>query len=150
MGQSEVFSTVVFTLGPVAVSDTVVTTWGIMVLLALSGWLISRRLQTQPKKIQVIAEGIVSAVENAIEGAMPQYSKTVVPFIMALWIFLIGQPCRFDSRAAFTYTRLVAHRRTGVIGVLVGALVWYPYPRLEAVLATLPYSQPDIVAVSYH
>ena len=89
MGQSEVFSTVVFTLGPVAVSDTVVTTWGIMVLLALSGWLISRRLQTQPKKIQVIAEGIVSAVENAIEGAMPQYSKTVVPFIMALWIFLV-------------------------------------------------------------
>jgi len=89
MQESEVFSTVLFTLGPVEVTDTVVTTWGIMVVLALACWLISRHLQTQPKKIQVLAEGIVTAVEENIEAAMPQYSKAVVPFIMALWIFLV-------------------------------------------------------------
>ncbi len=89
MQESEVFSTVLFTLGPLEVTDTVVTTWGIMAVLALSGWLISRHLQTQPKKIQVLAEGIVTAVEENIEAAMPQYSKAVVPFIMALWIFLV-------------------------------------------------------------
>jgi F-type H+-transporting ATPase subunit a len=89
MQESEVFSTVLFTVGPLEVTDTVVTTWGIMAVLAIVGLLISRRLQTQPKKIQVLAEGIVTAVEDNIEAAMPSYSKAVVPFIMALWIFLV-------------------------------------------------------------
>lgn len=89
MQEPEVFSRVIFTLGPVEVSETVVTTWGIMLVLALFGWLVSRGLQTQPKKIQTMAEGIVTTVENAINAAMPQYSKPVVPFIMALWIFLV-------------------------------------------------------------
>ena len=89
MQESEVFSSVLFTLGPVEVTDTVVTTWGIMIVLALAGCVVSRHLQMQPKKIQVLAEGIVTAVENNIAAAMPQYSKVVVPFIMALWIFLV-------------------------------------------------------------
>jgi F-type H+-transporting ATPase subunit a len=89
MQETEVFSTVLFRLGPVEVTDTVVTTWGIMAVLALTGWLISRHLQAQPQKIQVLAEGIVTAVENTIEATMPQYAKAVVPFIMALWIFLV-------------------------------------------------------------
>ncbi len=89
MQDDEVFSTVLFSIGPVGVTDTVVTTWGIMAVLAFTGWLIRHRLQTQPKRLQVLAEGLVGAVENTIEAAMPQHSKTVVPFIMALWVFLV-------------------------------------------------------------
>ena len=89
MQDEEVFSTVLFSIGPVEVTDTVVTTWGIMAVLAFTGWLIRQRLQTQPKRLQVLAEGLVSAVESTIEAAMPQHSKTVVPFIMALWVFLV-------------------------------------------------------------
>ena len=87
--QSDVFSTVVFQIGPVQVTDTVVTTWGIMILLLFVSWLVSRSLQSQPRKFQAMAEGIVTTIENAIVAVMPQYHKQVTPFIMSLWVFLV-------------------------------------------------------------
>jgi len=70
-------------------TDTVVTTWGIMIFLLLICWLTSRSLQSQPGKIQAMAEGIATTIENAIIAVMPQYHKEVTPFIMTLWVFLV-------------------------------------------------------------
>ena len=87
--QSDVYSTVEFQLGQIQFTDTVITTWGIMIFLVLVCWLVKRSLQTQPKKIQTLAEGIVTAIENNIVAVMPQYHKQVTPFIMTLWVFLV-------------------------------------------------------------
>jgi F-type H+-transporting ATPase subunit a len=78
-----------FSLGPVTISNTVVTTWAIMALLGLFAWLLSRRLRMEPGPIQTAAEGIVSAIDNAIAAVAPEHSRRILPFIGTLWIFLV-------------------------------------------------------------
>lgn len=89
MKQTEVFSQVLFQIGPLAITDTVVTTWIIMALLALLGGLITRRLQHSPGMIQTVAEGIIVTIENTVQQVLQQYYKAVTPFIMSLWVFLV-------------------------------------------------------------
>ena len=89
MADPGVFASKVFSLGPLVITDTVVTTWGLMGALWLASWLVTRRLQEGPGLVQTIAEGIVSACEDAVRAVAPDDYRTFTPFIMALWIFLV-------------------------------------------------------------
>ncbi|WP_020680137.1 F0F1 ATP synthase subunit A [Marinobacterium rhizophilum] len=89
MADSEMFATVLFRLGPLEITGTVVTTWGIIVLLGLSARLLSRRLQLQPGPVQLLAEGIVTTIEDAIRTVAPDHVRLLMPFIASLWIFLV-------------------------------------------------------------
>lgn len=79
----------VFRIGPLAITDTVITTWAIMAGIGLTGWLVTRRLQLEPGPVQTLAEGIVSAIEEAIRGVSPGYVNPLLPFIGSLWIYLV-------------------------------------------------------------
>jgi len=76
-------------LGPVAITNTVVTTWIIMAVLWLFAWLLSRRLRIDPGPVQTAVEGIVSAFEEAIAAVAPEHSQRIMPFIASLWVFLV-------------------------------------------------------------
>lgn len=78
-----------FSLGPVSITITVVTTWAIMALLGLCAWLLSRRLRMEPGPVQTAVEGIVSAIDNAIAAVAPEHSQRILPFIGTLWVFLV-------------------------------------------------------------
>ena len=78
----------VLQLGPLGVTGTVVTTWGIMGLIGLLAWLVSRRLAIDPGPAQTAAEGLVCAVEEAVAAVSPQHLYRIMPFIGGLWIFL--------------------------------------------------------------
>jgi len=78
-----------FRLGSLAVSETIITTWCIMLLLVSSMWLITRRLSIQPSPLQAAAEGIISTIEAAITAVAPQHAKQLLPFIASLWIFIV-------------------------------------------------------------
>ena len=79
----------VFELGPVVITNTVVTTWLIMAVIWLFAWLMSRRLSIEPGPLQTAIEGIVSTIEDAIAEVAPQYSLRILPFVGSLWIFLV-------------------------------------------------------------
>ena len=89
MGQSDMLIQPVFTLGPVAVTSTVVTTWVIMALLWLLCWLVTRRLSIDPGPAQTALEGIVSTIEDAIAAVAYQHAGRLLPFIGSLWIYLV-------------------------------------------------------------
>jgi len=89
MADSEMFATVLFRLGPLEITGTVVTTWGIIALLGLAARLLSRRLQLQPGPVQLLAEGIVTTIEEAIRTVAPDHVRLLMPFIASLWIFLV-------------------------------------------------------------
>ncbi|WP_323844208.1 F0F1 ATP synthase subunit A [Microbulbifer magnicolonia] len=89
MRDGELFPTVVFSLGPLQVTGTVVTTWALIAALGLVAWLLSRRLQIQPGPVQTLAEGILGAAEDAIRAVAPDHVKLLLPFIATLWIFLV-------------------------------------------------------------
>jgi F-type H+-transporting ATPase subunit a len=79
----------VFELGPVVITNTVVTTWVIMAVLGLFAWFMSRRLQIEPGPLQTAVEGIVATIESAIAAVAPDQTQRIMPFIGSLWIFLV-------------------------------------------------------------
>lgn len=90
MQENAMFTGLVFQLGPLEVTGTVVTTWVIVVLLGLCAWLITRDLQTdRPGRLQTLAEGILNAAEDAIRAVAPDHVRLLLPFITTLWIFIV-------------------------------------------------------------
>lgn len=89
MTSNEITINTVFQLGPVAISNTVVTTWVIMALITVLAWLVSRRLQQNPGPLQTAVEGVVSTIESAIAEVAPEHTRYLLPFIGTLWIFLV-------------------------------------------------------------
>ncbi|MFA5719030.1 MAG: F0F1 ATP synthase subunit A [Desulfobulbaceae bacterium] len=79
----------IFSLGPLAITNTVVTTWVIMGLICLFVWIMHRRLRTEPGPVQTAVEGIVAAIEDAVAAVAPLHAGQIMPFVGTLWIFLI-------------------------------------------------------------
>src|SRR3990170_1152495 len=80
---------VLFYLGPLPVSETVATTWGLMLFMFLVAWLSTRRLKLDPGGWQVALEGIVGAIQDALAAVLPEHGVKILPFIATLWIFLV-------------------------------------------------------------
>jgi F-type H+-transporting ATPase subunit a len=76
-------------MGPLIITNTVVTTWGIMAVIWIISWLLSRRLCIEPSPFQTAIEGIVSSIEEAVTAISPQHARQIMPFIGTLWIFLV-------------------------------------------------------------
>jgi F-type H+-transporting ATPase subunit a len=76
-------------MGPVIITNTVVTTWVIMGVLWILSWLLSRRLRIEPGPLQTVIESIVETIENTVAAVSPQYTRQIMPFIGSLWIFLV-------------------------------------------------------------
>ena len=77
-----------FAIGPVVISLSVITTWGIMLVLTLIAWLSTRRLELFPAAIQTVVESIVATIDEAILAVAPEHGRLIMPFIASLWIFL--------------------------------------------------------------
>ena len=89
MSDSELSINAVFNIGPLEVTSTVITTWGIMLLLAVFFWLVTRHMSQTPGKLQTVLEAIVIYIEDAVAEVAPAQAKLLIPFIGSLWIFLI-------------------------------------------------------------
>ena len=76
-------------LGPVIVSEPVLTTWGIMLILGLGSWIMSRRLRLDPGPVQVVLEGLLNAADDAIRAVLPAQTARLLPFIATLWLFIL-------------------------------------------------------------
>jgi F-type H+-transporting ATPase subunit a len=79
----------IFKLGPLALSLSILTTWGIMLFAAVLSWLATRHLDMMPGPLQTMVEGIVSALEETILAVEPVHGRQIMPFIATLWLFLI-------------------------------------------------------------
>jgi len=89
MEDNGLLANVVFQVGPLAVTTTVVTTWLIMAVLGIFAWLTTRHLATTPGPLQTALEGIVASIEDAVATVAPQQAQQLIPFIGSLWVFLV-------------------------------------------------------------
>ncbi|WP_417624666.1 F0F1 ATP synthase subunit A [Paremcibacter congregatus] len=81
---------VLFQIGPVGISSTVVLTWIIMLVLTLSSMMVTRRLgESRPGMAQVGLETVVSAIEETISNVMAEKPGLLVPFVGTLWVFIV-------------------------------------------------------------
>ena len=80
---------VVFHLGALNLSEVVLSTWAIMLILGLACWSVTRRLRPAPGAAQTLLEGVVGVMEDAVRAMLPDQVEQVLPFIATLWIFLV-------------------------------------------------------------
>ena len=80
---------IVFSIGAIEISRTVVTTWGILIGIWMLCLALGRTLHTDPGRLQALVEGIVLTQEKAIAQVVPGEEHRLLPFIGGLWIFLV-------------------------------------------------------------
>ena len=77
-----------FHLGPVPISTTVLVTWVIMAVLSLGSFLLTRRLALRPSRAQAALELIVDAVDAQITATMRVAPGPYRAFIGTLFVFI--------------------------------------------------------------
>lgn len=81
---------VVLQAGPLPITDTVLTTWGLVAALGLGAFVLSRRLRAEPDRWQSAVEGAVAAAEAAVGEVLPPAAvRPVLPFVATLWLFIL-------------------------------------------------------------
>ena len=78
-----------YALGPVVIGVSIMTTWGIMLMIMAIAWFSTRRLVMLPGFLQTTVEGIVATIDEAISAVAPEHGRQIMPFIATLWLFLI-------------------------------------------------------------
>ncbi len=78
----------IFNLGIVQLSSSVIMTWVIMLALAVIAHFSTRHLKLFPESLQIVMESVVTMIDNAISAVTPEHSRTILPFVGTLWIFL--------------------------------------------------------------
>ncbi|HET9109174.1 MAG TPA: F0F1 ATP synthase subunit A [Steroidobacteraceae bacterium] len=80
---------VVFHLGPLPVTRPVVTTWGLMAVLAVGSWAATRRLGPEPSRRQAVLELLVTGIQSQIEEVVRRDARPLLPLLGTLFIFLL-------------------------------------------------------------
>ncbi len=87
---SPLTSTVLFHVGPIAVTRPVVTTWVIMIVVVLTCRFATRRLRMQPDGRQAMLESLVLGIERQIESIIHKDARPYVPVLGTLFIYLVA------------------------------------------------------------
>jgi F-type H+-transporting ATPase subunit a len=82
---------VLWAYGPLHLNATIVTTWGIMVLLAGGSRLVTRRLShgESPSRWQLALEAVVTGIEEQLREAGLVQPERFLPFLGTLFLFLV-------------------------------------------------------------
>ncbi len=75
-----------FTIGPVAITQTILSLIIVTATLAIAGVLLGRNLQKRPGKLQVLTEKGVSMLMNLVEGTMGKHNLHWVPYIGTIFV----------------------------------------------------------------
>lgn len=81
---------VLFSIGPLEVTSTVTTTWGIILVLTLLSWLATRNLKDVPGPLQTAAEMAVGSLRSFFEGTLgKEYSRKYFPILGTFFVFIV-------------------------------------------------------------
>jgi F-type H+-transporting ATPase subunit a len=76
-------------IGPIALTETIVTTWVLMAAVAIACWLATRRMNVVPGSLQAVVEMLVGAIEEQIQGIVNRDPSDFLPLLGTLFIFLV-------------------------------------------------------------
>lgn len=77
------------TVGFLTIHQSVITTWGVMLLIIAFTWVTTRRMTMLPGTRQTIIEAIFELIEHAVLQVAPEHGRLIMPFIATLWIFIV-------------------------------------------------------------
>lgn len=137
---------VLFSIGPVPISQPVVTTWGIMALLTLGSWLITRRLALRPSRPQAALELLVTTIAGQIRETMEAEPRPYLPLIGTLFVFLLV--ANWASLVPGVEPPTATLETDAALALIVfGATIWFGVRALGARGYLRSFAQPSIVMV---
>jgi F-type H+-transporting ATPase subunit a len=89
MSHSPLEAKVLFHIGAVPLTDTVVTTWGLMAAMTLGCLLATRSFRVVPGEWQAIIETVVVGVEEQIAALLNRDARPFLPLLGTLFLFLV-------------------------------------------------------------
>lgn len=82
---------VVWQLGPVGITGPVITTWGLIAVLAvLAAWLRRRLSVHSPGRVQLLAEMALDTLQGEMRSTMRADPAPFLPLIATLFIFILS------------------------------------------------------------
>lgn len=146
MIDSPLSAKVVFTIGPVPITEPVAVTWGLMVLLGIGGWLLTRRLSLQPGARQTVLELIVDVIEQQVRSTMRVDPGPYVAFVGTLFLFILAA----NSSALLPGVEPpTAHLETdAALGLIVFCAIFYYGILARGLLGYLKtFAEPTVVMI---
>jgi F-type H+-transporting ATPase subunit a len=89
MAATPLTTTILFHLGPIAITRPVATTWAIMVALAVGSRFLTRRLELHPDRRQALLEVVVTGIMSQIQETIRRNPRPFLPLLGTLFIFLV-------------------------------------------------------------
>ena len=86
--EQELVPTIIFSLGPLQVTSTVVNTWIIMAIVSIVVIVLGKRLRVRPARWQNALEWVVEAIDNLISDMIPENPRIFLPIVGTLAIFI--------------------------------------------------------------
>ncbi|MHC5038111.1 MAG: F0F1 ATP synthase subunit A [Planctomycetota bacterium] len=80
---------VVFRLGPVPVTETVVVTWGIMAAMVILSGIVTSRLTLRPGRLQNFLELLVEWIEGLVHDVIRDNPSPYIPLIATLFLYIL-------------------------------------------------------------
>ncbi len=80
---------VLFTVGPVPITQPVVVTWGLIAVLAVGAIVAGRRLSLAPSRAQAALEVVVGAIEGLIRDTMRVPPGPYLPLLGTIFVFIL-------------------------------------------------------------
>ena len=89
MIESPLRAAVLFHIGFVPISSTVVTTWGLMAVLTVGCWVATRALRVVAKGPQAVIETVVLEIEEQITSTLDHDASPFLALLGTFFIFLV-------------------------------------------------------------
>ncbi|MET0515003.1 MAG: F0F1 ATP synthase subunit A [Nitrospiraceae bacterium] len=141
--------TTVFHVGPIGITEPVITTWAIMLLFLALSWVTTRDLRQDPGPRQVVLEGLIGAMDGAVREVLPTAAAQVLPFIGTLWMFVVVANLIGIIPGLHSPTGVLS--TTAALAVLVFVSVHWFGIRSEGVRAYLThYLTPSPIMLPFH
>jgi len=136
---------IAFQLGSIAISHTVLTTWGVMLCFCLAGWL----LRLSPR-LQNAAEAIILVIEGAIAEVLPAANvRRVMPFVATLWLYVLMANLAGLIPEIHAPTRDIS--ATSALAVLVfGSTHWFGITDRGLRNHLRHYIEPSVILLPFH
>jgi F-type H+-transporting ATPase subunit a len=83
-------SAVLFQIGPVGITQAIVTTWAIMAILVIGAYALTRRLDLRPTRRQAALELIVATLDTQIVETTGAAAAPYRGFIGTLFVFILA------------------------------------------------------------
>ena len=83
----------IFSIGPIPITNTILTTWIVTLLLIAFAYFATRKISAVPSTLQNIAESMVEALGDLVSSVAGDKTKVFLPIVASFFFFTLLSRC---------------------------------------------------------